>query len=172
MVEAMYDETDKPLILIIDDDTAMRFMARETLEVEGFEVVEAQDGREGVECFEEHQPDLVLLDLIMPVKDGFQACRDIRRTMYGKRVPIMVMTSLDDTESITQAYDSGATDFITKPIEYLILGQRVRYILRASNAMEALLKSEQNLAHAQKIARIAHWEWHSKGSRYYIPITY
>ena len=105
------------------------------------------------------RPDIVLMDIIMPGMDGFTACSRLRGLMGGSRVPILVMTGLDDTESIAKAYEQGATDFITKPFNLMILSHRVRYMLRGSFTMDALLKSEVRLGLAQRIAKIGNWEW-------------
>ena len=99
------------------------------------------------------------MDVMMPEMDGFAASAELRRRPGGAQVPILMMTGLDDHESIDRAFDAGATDFITKPINYTLLGHRVRYLLRASAAMNDLRESERRLAAAQHIARLGHWDW-------------
>jgi PAS domain S-box-containing protein len=96
---------------------------------------------------------------MMPVMDGFLACTEIRQLPSGSQVPIVIVTGLDDIDSITKSYDVGATDFLTKPINWLVLSHRVRYILRASRAFDGLRRSEARLASAQRIARLGHWLW-------------
>src|SRR6185369_207288 len=76
----------------------------------------------------------------MPEKDGFAVCRELRATPAGARVPVLMMTALNDVESIERAYQSGATDFITKPINWPILGHRARYMLRASRTLDQLAR--------------------------------
>ena len=85
----------------------------------------------------------------MPGMNGYELCRAIRNRPAGSHVPILMATGLDESKSITQAYEAGATDFITKPLNWLILCHRVRYLLRASRAFDdvhqarlALVKSE------------------------------
>jgi diguanylate cyclase (GGDEF)-like protein len=148
-----------PLVMVVDDDHAVRLLARETLEHSGFAVRDAGSGEEALLAFEESSPDIVLLDVVMPGIDGFTVCSAIRHTASGHDTPVLMMTGLDDLESINCAYEAGATDFITKPINWHILRYRVSYMLRASGAMEQLRESREGLAHAQSLAHIGSWEW-------------
>ena len=126
--------TQKPTVLIVDDDVTLREIMRLALENSGFAVEEREDGNGAIEAFEKIRPDLMLLDVMMPGMDGYQVCQAIRQHPKGRHFPIVMVTGLDDTVSIDQAYEAGATDFITKPINVDILGYRVRYILRSSRA--------------------------------------
>jgi diguanylate cyclase (GGDEF)-like protein/PAS domain S-box-containing protein len=152
-------KASEPLALIIDDDATIRLLARQTLELAGMRVAEAEDGEQGLAEFARLAPDIVLLDVLMPVKSGFEVCVALRSTLAGLRVPVLMMTGLDDTASVETAYESGATDFITKPITWPILAHRVRYMLRASQTLDALSRSEARLAHAQSLAQLGHWDW-------------
>ncbi|MGH8672083.1 MAG: EAL domain-containing response regulator [Burkholderiales bacterium] len=147
------------VVLVVDDDPVMRFMASQALEQEGFTVEQGGDGHEAIEIYQRKRPDIVLLDVIMPHMDGFATCAALRKLPGGERLPILMLTGLDDVESINRAYEAGATDFVTKPINYLILGNRVRYMMRARRAMDALRSSEKRLANAQRLAKLANWEW-------------
>ncbi len=120
----------------------MRILARASLEQEGYAVEEAENGEEVLACLRSAVPDLILLDVLMPVMDGFTACRRLRAMPGGANVPVIMMTGLDDTESISRAYEAGATDFVTKPVNWLILGHRVRYILRAGRTFDTLFRTE------------------------------
>lgn len=142
----------RPKVLIVDDDTVARLLACEALEQSGWEVNEAENGRLGVEAFSQYRPDLVLLDIMMPEMDGFAVCAALRRLPEGQHTPILIMTGLEDYQSITQAYDVGATDFIVKPINGLLLGHRARYMLRAGQAMQALRNSQIELVQARDAA--------------------
>ena len=142
----------QPMALIIDDDSVVRLLAREVLEQSGWMVDEAENGRIGLEAFVRRRPDLVLLDIVMPERDGFAVCTELRRLLEGMHVPVLIMTGLEDYQSITQAYDAGATDFIVKPINGLLLGHRVRYMLRASQAMRDLRESQGKLMQARDAA--------------------
>jgi CheY-like chemotaxis protein len=142
-------------ILIVDDDPVVRSLMRATLERDGFTVIEARDGVEACRLYEEHHPDLLLVDLVMPHMDGFELCRVLRGRAESAYVPIVVATSLDDVPSIARAYDAGATDFIPKPLNWLVLNHRVRYILRASRAFEELRRNQDRLIAAKEAAEAA-----------------
>ncbi|MDH3212979.1 MAG: EAL domain-containing protein [Myxococcales bacterium] len=146
------------LILITDDSKMIRQMGRESLEQSGFEVVEAEDGEECVRSFRESGPDLVLLDVEMPKVDGFTACEEIRQSERGAQTPVLMMTGRNDLDSIRRAYEAGATDFSAKPVNWTIIGQRVRYMLRMNEVLDDLRRSQERLARAQRIARLGNWE--------------
>ena len=151
----------QPLVLVVDDDEVAQFLYRQALEREGFRVVDACNGELALTMFQDHRPDLVLLDVVMPGMDGFETCAAMRGLPggIGAHIPILIVTGLDDVGSIKHAYDAGATDFITKPINWMILMQRLRYMLRASESLRRLGESERRLAQAQKIASLGSWEW-------------
>ena len=127
----MTSAPQQPLVLVVDDDMMMRILARETLEQAGFRVEEAEDGQAAVSAFETLRPHVILLDVMMPVLDGFEACAAIRRLEGGERVPVLMMTGLNDPDAIDRLYAAGATDFITKPVEWPTLGDRITDVLRA-----------------------------------------
>ena len=145
------DLTTPPSILVVDDDPVVREVMRTTLENDGFAVIEASDGMEGCRLYEEHHPDLLLVDIMMPHMDGYALCRELRRHPESAYVPILVVTSLDDLSSIAHAYDAGATDFMSKPANWAILNYRVRYILRA----EELRRNQERLIAAREVAEAA-----------------
>jgi DNA-binding response OmpR family regulator len=120
----------------------LRLLTVKALQKEGLEVLQAGNGKEALSLFDQSLPDVVILDVMMPVMDGFSVCSEIRRHPRGMLVPVLMVTGLDDIESIRRAYEAGATDFATKPINWLVLGHRVRYMLRASRSIGALQKSE------------------------------
>jgi two-component system, sensor histidine kinase len=142
-------------VLIVDDDPIVRSLVRATLESDGFGVIEANDGVEGWERYEQYRPDLLLVDVVMPRMDGYELCRELRRRSHSAYVPIVVVTSLDDVPSIARAYDAGATDFVPKPINWLVLNHRIRYILRASRAFEELRRNQEGLIAAKDAAEAA-----------------
>jgi signal transduction histidine kinase len=142
----------RPTVLIVDDDPVARLLAREALEQSGWLVEEAENGRLGLEAFMTRRPDLVLLDILMPEMDGFETCAALRKMPGGTHVPVLIMTGLEDYQSITQAYDVGATDFIVKPINGLLLAHRVRYMVRAGQAMRDLHDSQEKLVQARDAA--------------------
>lgn len=135
----------QPVVLLIDDEQTQRIVLREALEREGFAVAEADSGLTGLEVFDRVGPDIVLLDVRMPGMDGFSTCSELRRRPSGDRIPIVMLTVLNDATSIDRAYEVGATDFITRPVAWSILGRRLRYMLRASEAFKELARSEADL---------------------------
>ena len=148
-------------ILVVDDDPVVSSLMRASLKSAGFTVIEAGDGVEGCRLYEEHRPELLLVDLVMPRMDGFEMCRVLRDRADSAYVPIVVVTGLDDVPSIARAYDAGATDFIPKPINWLVLNHRVRYILRASRAFERLIAAKEaaeaaNRAKSEFLANMSH----------------
>src|SRR5213082_517044 len=148
-----------PLILIADDDETERFLQRQVLEPAGFEIVEAKSGAAALEAFNEHRPDLVILDVMMPEMSGFEVCQAIRTLPGGRNTPVLMATALDDVDSIERAYRVGATDFIDKPINWPVLPHRVRYLLRAHETLRNLVVSQRRLAEAQRIAGVGNFRW-------------
>ncbi len=149
----------RPCILMVDDDAGARRLTRATLNKAGFDVLEAANGALALEALQQHLPDLVLMDVSMPVMDGFDACAALRALPGGQRVPVTMITGLDDTQSIERAFEVGATDFITKPINWSVLPHRVRYMLRASTAINTLEQHQRRLSNAQRIGEMGDWEW-------------
>jgi len=152
-------------VLVVDDDAGGRRLTRATLTKAGFAVVEAGNGQLALDAIEIEMPDLVLLDVSMPVMDGFSACAALRALPGGDRVPVVMMTGLDDTGSIEHAFEVGATDFITKPINWAVLPHRVRYMLRASRAIHELQQNQRRLSNAQRIGDMGDWEWDVRSDR-------
>jgi predicted signal transduction protein with EAL and GGDEF domain/DNA-binding response OmpR family regulator len=139
--------TEAAVVLVADDDPVMRLLMVEMLESVGLAAIEAADGAQAVLLAAERAPDLILMDVEMPQMDGFAACRAIRDSAGGASVPIVMVTGGDDLEAVTNAYEAGATDFVSKPINWPILGHRVLYVLRASDAIVRLrIADAQNRA--------------------------
>src|SRR5450755_3452354 len=130
-------------VLIIDDDPVFTLLASETLEQAGFEAKVASNTQDALTSFEQEKPDLVLLDVELPGSNGFQLCATLRAMSPGVDVPIVMVTGHDDTKSIAQAYQVGATDFIHKPVLWPTLPHRIGFILRAQDNIRALRVSEQ-----------------------------
>ena len=145
-------------VLVVDDDPVMREMLQITLADEGFEVEAAADGAEGLRRFERGRPDIVVTDAMMPVMDGFALCEALRARRAGRHVPILMLTAADDAASIKRAFNCGATDFATKPLQEDLIGYRLRYLLHASRTLRELIRSESRLANAQRIGRIGNWD--------------
>ena len=122
----LVEELKNPLVLIVDDELLQRLPMRDALEQAGFRVVEAENGEQAWDFVQKERPDLVISDVVMPRMDGFSLCQTIRRQEGLEHLPVVMATSMDDMTSIDRAYQSGATDFITKPIHWGLLGHRVR----------------------------------------------
>lgn len=135
----------KPRILVSDDDANVRMLTRQCLEAENMEVIEAASGPETLELFLSERPDLLFLDVEMPGMDGLEVCRRIREMPQGEAIPIMIVTGSDDRKSIDQGFNAGATQYKTKPVNWSLLGRDVQYMLRASNAFNALKRQEDRL---------------------------
>ena len=146
-------------LLIVDDDPMMRLLSRQAMMTSGFEVAEVEGGLLALASIKQRKPDLVLLDVTMPHLNRFAVCRELRRDEDTQRIPVIMLTGLDDVESISGAYEAGATDFIIKAINWHILVQRVQQLLRASEAFSALRTSRARLEHAQRIAHLGNWEY-------------
>lgn len=153
-------------MLIVDDDLLVRTLAAEALKAAGFHVNEAGNGLDGLAQVESCCPDLILLDVMMPDMDGYAVCRALRARPQLARIPVIMLTGLDDAASIQQAYEAGATDFVTKPINATLLTYRVRYALRASQLLDEIDKSRESLANAQRIARLGSWTWRPAGATF------
>jgi two-component system, cell cycle sensor histidine kinase PleC len=143
----------KPLLLVVDDDEMQRFLCRECLEP-AFDLIDARDGQAAIATFIAAEPDLVLLDVMMPDTDGFATCRGIRALPGGRTTPVLMTTGLEDVASIEAAYAAGATDFISKPINWALLPHRIRYLLRSQQVLRDFILSERWLAEAQRIAAV------------------
>jgi diguanylate cyclase (GGDEF)-like protein len=158
-----------PLILVADDDKTIRLLLRGVMEQDGYRVVEVTDGKQCLEAYMNIKPDIVLLDAILPVMDGFTCCKKLLQiarnnlmsaledldtvTTSGnsviakmwERTPILMITSLDDEESVNRAFEAGATDYITKPIHLAVLRQRLRRLLQQAQVYKQLEAANQAL---------------------------
>lgn len=134
-----------PLILIADDERLSRILLRRLLTQAEYRVVEAKDGQECLEAYQHHQPDMVLLDALMPRQDGFSCCETLRELPGGDRVPILIITGLNDKESVDRAFAAGATDYITKPIHAPVLIRRLHRLIEASWAERELQRQNELL---------------------------
>ncbi len=114
-------------IVVVEDDINIAELLRLYLEKDGFEVRIAHDGGEGLRLAEEEKPDLVMLDIMLPVMDGWQVCKNLRKT---SKVPIIMLTAKGETEDKVTGLEMGADDYIVKPFEVKELLARVHAVLR------------------------------------------
>jgi diguanylate cyclase (GGDEF)-like protein len=164
-----------PLILVADDDKTMRVLLRKAMEQEGYRVVEVNDGQQCLDAYDTIKPDIVLLDAVMPVMDGFTCCKQLLKiarnnlisalasfdtdsalgnTVISKlweRTPILMITCLDDEESVNRAFEAGAMDYITKPIHWAVLRQRLRRLLQQAQVYKQLEAANQALQHIANV---------------------
>lgn len=131
-------------ILVVDDDPVSRLMVTRFLMRNGYQVKQAENGAEALESFDFSPPEMVLLDARMPVLDGFETCQAIKERPHGRQVPVIIITALHDDESVDRAFEAGATDYLTKPIHWAILRNRVSYLLRG-------VRSERELSLAASV---------------------
>jgi diguanylate cyclase (GGDEF)-like protein len=150
-------------LLVVDDDILVRDMAVRSLRHAGFEVTEVDSGEAALSAFQNSPFDLILLDVVMDGIDGFETCRRLRGLEHGRHVPVLMLTGLDDVESIERAHQAGATDFITKPIHWGLLVYRVRYALRGAAAVDAICRSRESMARAQQMAHLGNWSLEDTG---------
>lgn len=132
-------------ILVVDDDAGARLLMRAALRKSEFEISLAVDGEDALRQFQPDSFDIVVLDVDMPGVDGYVVCAQMR-AQAGTRLPILMVTGMDDVQSVERAYESGATDFISKPINWALIGYRVKYLLRGYAALRELKEAESRTA--------------------------
>lgn len=152
-----------PFILIVDDDPVSNLMLSQVLTKDGYQVVVVTDGRAALTACEKKLPDIILMDAIMPIMNGFDCCHALQATYRHECPPILMITGLNDSESVDRAYDSGAADYVTKPFHWAVLRRRVQRSinshldhqrLQCSLAQERLVRQELKLAN-QQLHRLA-----------------
>ncbi|MFP4407432.1 MAG: EAL domain-containing protein [Spirochaetaceae bacterium] len=134
----------KPVILIADDNKINRVVVRATFRGSEYQVLEAGTGKEAVRLAREHLPDIILMDLMMPEMDGLEATRRLKRESATSRIPILMLTALNDTEDRISAFDAGVTGFLTKPFDRLELLAHVRSYINLSIINKRYILSTAN----------------------------
>ncbi len=132
-------------ILVTDDSLVARTACSNQLNEAGYRVVFAQNGIEAVEAVKRESPELILMDVVMPEMNGVEACRRIKELESARDTPIIMVTSMADVETLQSAFEAGAVDYVTKPIEPVELMARIRSALRLKAEMDARKKREQEL---------------------------
>jgi signal transduction histidine kinase len=151
--------SDAPLILVADDVPANVELLFDQLHVLGFRAIAAVDGPGALAACFEHRPDLCILDVSMPAGDlgcddrstGFEVCRRVKRDPRTARIPVIFVTALNDTTDRVKAIEAGGDDFLTKPHNRLVLGARVRSLLKLKAATDALEESARKLKELEKL---------------------
>lgn len=138
-------DVELPKILVVDDHSPSRMTAITFLEIEGYEVLEAENGSAALDLVMKNQPDLILLDVMMPGLDGFEVCRILKQDEQTRLIPVVFITALSDKQSRIQGIEAGGDDFITKPFDRLELAARVKFLVRQKRLNEDLDHAEQVL---------------------------
>ena len=133
-------ETAAKKILIVDDEMRMRRIITDYLRIKGYDTVEAEDGVEALERFSAENPDLVLLDVMMPRMDGWEVCRHIRQT---SQVPIIMLTARGEEDDELQGFSLGADEYIAKPFSLKILLARIEAVFRRGTAAPSSPESKK-----------------------------
>ena len=152
------------VVWVIDDDETALMLAEEVLAGAGFKVRTFLDAATALAAAATDLPDLVVVDVIMPGLDGFEFCSRLRLLPQGAMIPILVTTSLDDTASINKAYQAGATNFATKPINWAIEVQRLHYLLKSADLARELQRKELE-------TRLAKEDWERTFNAINDPVT-
>lgn len=148
-----------PTLLLVEDTAEIRLLVGRGLRQAGYQVIEAKNGLEALAQWQAHRPQLVLMDVCMPEMDGFAAMTGLRELDPEGDCPIIMLTGSDDLSSIERAFELGAADFITKPINLSLLKQRVRYALRGAERERELRHARSLQESARQLAGLCYWEY-------------
>lgn len=142
----MFDpSTPKPSVLIVDDERNLRRLLTHAMTSEGYQVETASNGEACLGFCQQHLPDLILMDAVMPEMDGFTCCEALQAG-YGDRCPpVLIITALADAQSVERAFATGAVDYVTKPIHWAVLRQRVQRILQTHLQTQELARARQKI---------------------------
>ena len=136
--------TERPRVLVVDDNPSSRLTAVALLSVEGYDVLEADSGPSALDSVVATNPDLILLDVMMPGMDGFEVCRRLKQDEQTRLTPVVFVTALDDRRARLKGIEAGGDDFLTKPFDQLELSARVKSLIRQKRLNE-------DLDHAEKV---------------------
>jgi len=148
-------------VWLVDDDAGFRDATATALTTAGFRITTAPDGDHVLSMSRDARPDLLMLDAVMGDPDGFEVCRRLNQQWEGRDIPILMVTGLDDLESVRRAFDCGAAGFIVKPINYPVLIHQLLFELRASGNQKLLRENRERLATAQRMVGLGYWRWDS-----------
>ncbi|MBF0379907.1 MAG: SpoIIE family protein phosphatase [Magnetococcales bacterium] len=133
-------------ILVCDDDEVLLGLVSQTLQKKDYKVIETECGKDAIEAYKEHRPDLILMDASMPYMDGFEATEKIQTLAVDKPVPIIMITALEDNKSVKKAFNAGAVEYVTKPILWPILLHRIHLQIKAHRAFAKIQKQHRQLS--------------------------
>lgn len=151
----MSQQTTKPLILVVEDEAAIRDMLKFTLDSSGYKVIEASNAEEGMRLAEESQPDLILLDWMLPGISGVTMAKTLRQKSFGKNVPIVMLTARGEEEAQVQGFEAGADDYVVKPFSPRALTARIKALLRRQTD-DSSQGSDQIIAGRMRLDTVSH----------------
>lgn len=137
-------------ILLIDDDASIRITVKAILEIQGYQVIEADNGQACLDICQQQRPDLILIDAVMPEMDGFSCSIKLRQFFEYKCPPILMMTVLDDKDSIYRSFDVGITEYIVKPLDWDYLAHTIKRLLQNNQKHQELKQQFQELNSLKK----------------------
>ena len=137
-------QNEKPLILIADDSEEMLVQLQHILDKDNYQIVTASNGKEALEVFQKSNPEVVILDVAMPVMDGITACKKLRQLPRGNDVPVLMITAFDDPKSIEDSYAAGADEYINKPLHWAVLSYKIARLYKAYSQNKKITVLEAN----------------------------
>jgi CheY-like chemotaxis protein len=137
-------------VLVVEDDLPNRFILQAILQKEGYEVIHAENGQEAVELFQRDRPDLVLMDIKMPVMDGYEATKRIKAMSGDVFVPVIFLTATSEKDGLVKCVESGGDDFLTKPYNPVLLQARIDALMRIRDLYSTVHRQRDELAQHQK----------------------
>ena len=153
--------SERLTVLVADDAESDLLILSAILTRVGHKVIEAHDGYQAIELYQEYQPDIVILDVVMPTRDGFETAKIIKEMAGDEFVPIIFLTSLTDTTSLVKGLDAGGDDFLSKPYNLIVLNSKINALNRLRNLQKTVVqqkdviqKHNERLLHEQAIAKI------------------
>ncbi|MCU7846272.1 MAG: fused response regulator/phosphatase [Candidatus Thiodiazotropha sp. (ex Monitilora ramsayi)] len=144
--------TEKRLALIVEDEDTNRLILKSLVKKQGYHVVEAKNGAEAVQCFHEHEPDLIFMDVMMPVMDGYEATSRIKEAAGDHFVPIIFLTAMSDEKALARCVEVGGDDFLAKPFSFTLLSakvkamERIRSLHQATRALYSRMQRDEEIA--------------------------
>ena len=137
-------------ILIVDDSPTIRAALRGLVDKMGHSVIEADDGSKALKIYQEDRPDLVLIDVVMPVMDGYEAARQMRQIRPDEWVPIIFLSSKEADQDLDRAIEAGGDDYLVKPVSFVVLNAKIRALQRIESTRTKLLEMSRELATANR----------------------
>jgi len=137
-------------VLIVDDSATIRTALRGLVEKMGHSVIEAGDGKEALEIYRRDRPDLVLIDVMMPVMDGYEGARHMRQSRPDEWVPIIFLSSKEADQDLDRAIEAGGDDYLVKPVSFVVLNAKIRALQRIESTRSKLLEMSRELAAANR----------------------